>query len=114
MSALLRSPQTAFLIVTSPEPEPAREARFLAERLAEAGMARAELIVNRVHSDGLDGQRSSEVAALLRAQLGAGLAARVARNLADFDVLARRDARRSRSLVRPLGGRADDRGAAPR
>ena len=37
---LLRAAETAFVLVTSPEPEPAREARFLAERLREAGMAR--------------------------------------------------------------------------
>ncbi len=74
VSALLRSPQTAFLIVTSPEAEPVREAGYLAERLAEAGMARAELIVNRVHSDGLDGKSLGQVEELLSARLGAPLA----------------------------------------
>ncbi len=32
---------TTFLLVTSPEPEPAREAEFLAERLASHGMRAA-------------------------------------------------------------------------
>ena len=88
---LLRDPTTAFLLVTSPEPEPAREALFFAEQLRDAGMSRAGLIVNRVHSDGLDGHTVAEVAALLADELGERLAARVAGNLADFDVLAQRD-----------------------
>jgi anion-transporting ArsA/GET3 family ATPase len=106
VSALLRSPQAAFLIVTSPEAEPAREASFLAERLAEAGMARAELIVNRVHSDGLDGQQLERVEALLSAQLGGPLGTRVASNLADYDVLARRDAATIERLSATLGSEA--------
>ncbi len=91
VAALLRAPETAFLIVTSPEPEPAREAVFLADRLAAAGMPGGELIVNRVHSDGLDGRSVNEVCELLAPQLGEQLAARVASNLADFDALVQRD-----------------------
>ncbi len=91
VAKLLRSPQTTFLIVTSPETEPAREARYLAQRLSEAGMSRGELIVNRVHSDGLRGHSVEEVAELLTGRLDAALAARVANNLADFDVLVQRD-----------------------
>ena len=40
VAALLRAPETAFLIVTSPEPEPAREARFLADAAGRDGHAR--------------------------------------------------------------------------
>jgi anion-transporting ArsA/GET3 family ATPase len=88
---LLRAPQTTFLIVTSPEAEPAREAEFLLARLAEKEMAVGELIVNRVHTAGLGGHSVADVADLLEPRLGDRLAARVAANLADFDVLARRD-----------------------
>jgi anion-transporting ArsA/GET3 family ATPase len=88
---LLRDPATAFVLITSPEPEPAREALFFAEQLRAAGMARAALIVNRVHRDGLEGHSEAEVSALLAERLDARLAARVAHNLADFDVLAQRD-----------------------
>jgi anion-transporting ArsA/GET3 family ATPase len=91
VAALLRAPHTTFLIVTSPEVEPAREARFLAGRLQAAGMPLGELIVNRAHTYGLEEFSVGEVAELLAPQLGERLASRVAGNLADFDVLARRD-----------------------
>ncbi len=91
VAALLRAPQTTFLIITSPELEPAREATFLAGRLAATGMPVGELIVNRVHTHGLHGRSTQEVAELLAPALGERLAARVAANLADFDVLVRRD-----------------------
>jgi anion-transporting ArsA/GET3 family ATPase len=88
---LLRDPRTGFLVVTSPEPEPAREAGFLLERLTAAGMTVDGLIVNRVHMHGLHGFSAPAVADLLAAELGQRLAARVAANLADFDVLVQRD-----------------------
>jgi len=91
VAALLRDPATAFVIVTSPEHEAAREAVFLADRLRAAGMARGALIVNRVHFDGLGGHSRERVRSVLAPELGASLASRLAANLADFDVLARRD-----------------------
>jgi anion-transporting ArsA/GET3 family ATPase len=103
--SLLRDPSTTFLIVTSPEPEPAREAVFLARRLAARNMSRGGLVVNRVHFDGLHGHSVEDVRALLAPELGDRLAARVAGNLADFDVLVTRDrdtiARLSRELDEP-------------
>jgi len=91
VAELLREESTSFLVVTSPEPEPAREAVFLAGRLTAAGMARDGVIVNRVHLHGLDGHSAAEVQALLCTELGDSLARRVAGNLADFDVLVCRD-----------------------
>ncbi len=101
---LLRSPRTAFLIVTSPEREAAREARFLADRLAEAGRPAPELIVNRVHTHGLEGQDVHELAGALSSRLGDPLAIRVAHNLADFDILARRDRETIAELRETLQG----------
>jgi anion-transporting ArsA/GET3 family ATPase len=100
---LLRDPTTAFLIVTSPEREPAREAGFLHARLAHERMNFAGLIVNRVHDRDLDGRTPEQVAELLSGELGATLAARVAGNLADFDVLARRDRETVAALSGALG-----------
>jgi anion-transporting ArsA/GET3 family ATPase len=105
VAALLRDPTTTCLIVSSPEVEPAREAVYLAEQLAATGIARGGTIVNRVHRDGLEGHSVEEVQALLAPELGESLAARVAGNLADFDVLVKRDretiARLSRELDEP-------------
>jgi anion-transporting ArsA/GET3 family ATPase len=100
---LLRDPACAFLILTSPEPEPAREAAFLAGKLAEAEMSRCGLIVNRVHRNGLDGHPIEEVRALLAHELGEDLAGRVSANLQDFDVLVRRDRESIARLSQALG-----------
>ena len=70
VEALLRAPETSFLIVTSPEPDPVAEALFLAERLREARMSADGLVVNRTHLDGLGGHAPDEVAALLGDELG--------------------------------------------
>lgn len=99
---LLRDPQTGFLIVTSPEHEPAREAAFLHAQLEREGMAFAGLIVNRFHEEGLDGQTPEQVANLLAPMLDQDLADRVAANLADLNVLARRDRASVAELSRDL------------
>jgi anion-transporting ArsA/GET3 family ATPase len=104
VSALLRSPDTSFLIVTSPEVEPAREARFLADRLRAAGMPLGELVVNRVHTYGMHGVGERELVNLLAPELGERLAERVVSNLADFDVLASRDRETIAELSAALGG----------
>jgi anion-transporting ArsA/GET3 family ATPase len=102
VESLLREPSTTFMIVTSPEPEPAEEAVFLAERLTAANMSSGGLIVNRVHLDGLGGHSAEEVQALLAPELGDRLGARVASNLADFDVLVQRDGHTLAHLSRVL------------
>jgi anion-transporting ArsA/GET3 family ATPase len=99
---LLRNPVTGFLIVTSPEHEPADEALFLHAQLAKEEMGFTALIVNRFHNRGLDGHPPEEVAKLLADKLGVALATRVADNLADFDVLARRDRESVRTLSKAL------------
>jgi anion-transporting ArsA/GET3 family ATPase len=91
VAKLLRDPTTTFMVITSPEPEPAHEAAFLAERLTQTDMARGGLIVNRMHFDGLGDHSVEQVQALLEPDLGERLASRVAHNLADFDVLVQRD-----------------------
>jgi anion-transporting ArsA/GET3 family ATPase len=103
VEALLGDPATTFLIVTSPEREPAEEAAYFHSKLVEAGLPFGGLIVNRVHRDGLDGHSAQEVAALLAEPLGERLAQRVAGNLADFDVLMQRDRRTIERLSRRLG-----------
>jgi len=106
VEALLRAPETSFVIVTSPEPDPASEALFLAGRLREAGMSADGLVVNRAHLDGLGGHEPDEVVALLSGELDAHLAERLAGNLADYDVLARRDRDSIEQLSSELDGTA--------
>jgi anion-transporting ArsA/GET3 family ATPase len=101
---LLRSEEVMFLIVTSPEPEPVREARFLADRLAETRRPAPELIVNRVHLEGLGEHSESQLSDQMAPALGAELARRVAANLADIDVLVRRDRQAVAELSDLLGG----------
>jgi anion-transporting ArsA/GET3 family ATPase len=47
--ALLRQPESRFVIVASPEPPPLREARFFLDRLQQEGLHAAGVVVNRVH-----------------------------------------------------------------
>lgn len=101
---LLRDPRTtSFLIVTSPERDPAKEAIALGDHLAAQGMPFGGLVVNRVHTDGLGGHTADQVRALLAPELGERLAERLAENLADFDVLMRRDEQTISHLKGALG-----------
>ncbi|KPK13694.1 MAG: hypothetical protein AMJ62_14695 [Myxococcales bacterium SG8_38] len=49
VSDALRSPEVAFVLVTSPNPLAIGEARFFSEKLEAAGMKREAVIVNQVH-----------------------------------------------------------------
>lgn len=49
VSEAFRSPEFAYVLVTSPAPMAIREVLFFAERLQEQGMARDAFVVNRVH-----------------------------------------------------------------
>lgn len=49
VSNALRSPEVAFVLVTSPDPLAIGEARFFSDKLEEAGMNREAVIVNQVH-----------------------------------------------------------------
>jgi anion-transporting ArsA/GET3 family ATPase len=106
VSALLRDQsRSAFVIVTSPELGPSREAAFLAEHLQAAGMERSAVIVNRVNRLGLEGGTVEEVRARMGEALGERLARRVASNLADHDLRSRRDARNIAQLCAEIGER---------
>jgi anion-transporting ArsA/GET3 family ATPase len=103
VQSLLREQRTRFLIVTSPEQEPAREGVFMAGQLEREGMHLGGVIVNMVHDVGLEGAGVEQLASMLAPGLGEALAARVAANLGDFDVLARRDADSVQVLSRECG-----------
>ena len=94
VKALLTDPATTFLVVTSPEREPVEEAIFFRRKLRESGMPFGGLIVNRVHQ--LEAGRGrlpspEAVAAELGEELGAALAAKVARTYGEALAIAERD-----------------------
>ncbi len=108
VKALLADPGTTFLIVSSPQHEPIEEAIHFAGKLREAKLRIGALIVNRV-DPGVADPDPPDAAAIqaleesLSGELGAPLARKVARTLADARVLADRDAASIAHLQDELG-----------
>jgi len=74
---LLQAPGTSFLVIATPEPDALREASYFVERLAEERMPLAGLILNRVHTAGvnrLSAARSVAAAETLEAMPNGGAA----------------------------------------
>jgi anion-transporting ArsA/GET3 family ATPase len=105
VEAMLRSPTTAFLLVTSAQHAPIDEAMWFARTLHEQGFPFEGVVVNRVHHDLLGDSEPADVLGALRDLLGPRLAAKVAANFDDYHVLARRDERNLARLERELEGR---------
>ena len=105
VNALLADSETVFLLVTSPEREPIDEAIFFWRKLKAARMPFGGVLVNRVHHDEAPDADPEEVTATLEDELGPKLAAKVAENFRDYQVLARRD----RANIERLAGKLDDR-----
>ena len=86
---LLTSPATSYVLVASPKRDTVAEARFFAEKLAEADIPIAALIVNRMHPHFTD-----EMPEALRERArhceGTDLGG-LYRNLADFALVAHRE-----------------------
>ncbi|CAN5439681.1 ArsA family ATPase [soil metagenome] len=86
---LLTSAETAFVLVASPNRDTVAEARYFAEKLAEADIPVAALVVNRMHPHFTD-----ELPEALRARsetLAATDLGGLYRNLADFALVAGRE-----------------------
>jgi anion-transporting ArsA/GET3 family ATPase len=88
---MLRASTTAFLLITSAQPESIEEAIWFRRTLEEGGLPFAGVVVNRVHHDMLGESEPGEVASALGPDIDPGLAGRVAQNFHDYHVLARRD-----------------------
>jgi anion-transporting ArsA/GET3 family ATPase len=96
--ALLKRPDTAFVIVATPEPDALREASYFVERLEADSMPLAGLVLNRVHPDGgtMLGEHQAHVGAeRLAGVRGQQLTASLLRLYAENRRLAARDSRRS-------------------
>lgn len=70
---LLRDESTQFLVVTTAEPAPAAEARFLADELVRRGLHLSEVVVNRM----IDDETKREAMALVGGAGNAELAAAI-------------------------------------
>ncbi len=105
VNALLADSETVFLLVTSPEREPIDEAIFFWRKLKAARMPFGGVLVNRVHHDEAPDADPEKVAGALEGDLGPKLAAKVAENFRDYQVLARRD----HANIERLAGKLDDR-----
>jgi anion-transporting ArsA/GET3 family ATPase len=106
VAALLSDAGTTFVIVTTPEAGPARQALLLARELSAKRMRRGAIVFNRVHESGLQGHTTAEIRATLEPLAGARLAKRATDNLADFDALATRDRETIEDVLAQLGGDA--------
>ena len=86
---LLTSPATSFVLVASPNRDTVAEARFFAEKLAEANIAVSALVVNRMHPNfttALPESLRARAETLAGTDLGG-----LYRNLADFALVADRE-----------------------
>jgi anion-transporting ArsA/GET3 family ATPase len=102
---MLRAETTSFVVVTSAQHEAIDESIWFGRTLEQSGLPFAGVIVNRVHHDLLGDHEPEDVSAALTNDLGADLAARVAENLHDYHVLARRDERNVARVSAELDGR---------
>ena len=102
---MLRSPTTAFLLVTSAQRAPIEEAIWMRRMLEDSGLPFAGVIVNRFHHDLLGDSELGELSDELAKGLGPELAGRVAANLIDYHLLARRDELGLDRLADELDGR---------
>jgi anion-transporting ArsA/GET3 family ATPase len=102
---MLKSSQTAFLLVTTSEHAPIDEAIWFRRTLEQSGLPFAGVVVNRVHHDMLGDAEPDHLDASLRQAIGPELARAVAANFDDYHVLARRDMHNIRRLETELDGR---------
>jgi anion-transporting ArsA/GET3 family ATPase len=106
VNTLLRADETAFVIVCGPQAEPLEEAVFFHSKLMEANMNFAGAVVNRVRYR--LGSKVPKLKALTgkieAAEVEPELAEMAARNLIEYDLLARRDNENVAGLSKRLAG----------
>ncbi|HEX6234125.1 MAG TPA: ArsA-related P-loop ATPase [Jiangellaceae bacterium] len=68
--ALLKRPETAFVVVAIPQPDALREASYFVERLEADGMPLSGLLLNRVHTDNPGGISEDEARAAIERLAG--------------------------------------------
>jgi anion-transporting ArsA/GET3 family ATPase len=113
----LKSPKTAFVVISSPEEEVLEEAEYLSDKMAALGMPLRAVVFNRVHEEFTDpidrgdfprgeirGDDQERVeASLTRSCLSpASLVERLARNFVEYQDVARGDGLRLEMFARGL------------
>jgi anion-transporting ArsA/GET3 family ATPase len=89
VAELLSDDDTAFVLVASPRRDTIEEARYFADKLAEAGIAVRALVVNRMHprfGSGVVGRAQEQADARKGTDIGG-----LYQNLADFELVASRE-----------------------
>jgi len=106
VNTLLRADETAFVIVCGPQSGPLEEAVFFHSKLIETDMNFAGAVVNRVrYRLGTKVPKLKALAANIEAEgVEPDIAGRAARNLIEYDLLARRDNENSAGLSEKLAG----------
>jgi anion-transporting ArsA/GET3 family ATPase len=102
---MLRSSETAFLLITTSEHASTDEAIWFRRTLEQSRLPFAGAVVNRVHHDMLGDAEPDHLGAALEDAIGPELARAVAQNFDDYHVLARRDMHNIQRLEAELGGR---------
>jgi anion-transporting ArsA/GET3 family ATPase len=93
---VLRGPETAFVVVSSPEEQVLGDAEYLAGKMAELRMPLKGVVMNRVHAELRRGRRGSldpddvdAVGALVARAVGSADARALVENFVDYQALAR-------------------------
>jgi anion-transporting ArsA/GET3 family ATPase len=108
LEAELRSPEVAFVLVTSPSPVSIKEVLYFEARLAEANMPRGAFVVNRFHAPPpkAEGLAQAPVATAIEAHhlaLDPDAPSRVVRAYLDASKLAQLDAKHIAALIEQAG-----------
>jgi anion-transporting ArsA/GET3 family ATPase len=103
---LLRSSETAFVLVASPDEQVLMEAEYFCRQVHELNMSLRAVVFNRVHREmagGRQGLQADEVTGLMAQLLGdPGLAQRFADNFDRYETLGRGDGLRMEAFRRQL------------
>jgi anion-transporting ArsA/GET3 family ATPase len=93
---VLRGPETAFVVVSSPEEQVLGDAEYLAAKMAELRMPLKGVVMNRVHAElrpekraKMDPDDVDAVKRLVARHVGAADSAALVENFADYQTLAR-------------------------
>jgi anion-transporting ArsA/GET3 family ATPase len=91
---VLRGPETAFVVVSSPEEQVLGDAEYLAAKMGELRMPLKGVVMNRIHAElrpqkALDPDDVEAVTAVVARAVGADAAGSLVENFVDYQALAR-------------------------